>query len=84
MHILPKKAWYYKEVKCVYTFDETVERLQAAQQVWDTIPPEGHDIFRKKILSELQKRAIDMQSALMDERLKIAGLSEEDRERSVQ
>ena len=84
MHILPKKDWYYKEVKRVYTFDETVERLQAAQQVWNTIPPEGHQAFRKKILSELQKRAIDMQSALMDERLKIAGLSEEDRERSVQ
>lgn len=84
MHILPKKAWYDKEVKRVYTFDETVERLQAAQQVWNTIPPEGHQAFRKKILSELQKRAIDMQSALMDERLKIAGLSEEDRERSVQ
>ena len=25
MHILPKKAWYDKEVKRVYTFDETVE-----------------------------------------------------------
>ncbi len=84
MHILPKKAWYDKEVKRVYTFDETVERLQAAQQVWDTIPSEGHHAFRKKILSELQKRVIDMQSALMDERLKIVGLSEEDRERSVQ
>ena len=84
MHILPKKAWYDKEVKRVYTFDETVERLQAAQQVWDTIPPEGHHAFRKKILSELQKRVIDMQSALMDERLKIVGLSEENRERSVQ
>lgn len=84
MNILPKKAWYDKQVKRVYTFDETVERLQAAQQVWDVIPPEGHYAFRKKILNELQKRVIDMQSALMDERLKIVGLSEEDRERSVQ
>lgn len=84
MHILPKKAWYYEGLKTVHTFDETIERFQAAQQVWNTIPPEGHRSYRKKILNELQKRAVDMQTALMDDRLKTIGLSEETRENSVQ
>lgn len=69
--------------KPTYTFHEAVERFQAAQQVWDTIPPKGHRGFRKKILKELQSRAIDMQPPLVNEWLRIVGWSEEKREAGV-
>lgn len=69
--------------KPTYTFREACERFQAAHQVWDKIPPEGHRMFRKKILKELQSRAIDMQPPLVNEWLKIVGLSEEKRETGV-
>lgn len=69
--------------KPTYTFCEACERFQAAHQVWDKMPPKGHRMFRKKILKELQSRAIDMQPPLVNEWLKIVGLSEEKRETGV-
>lgn len=69
--------------KPTYTFCEACERFQAARQVWDKIPPKGHRMFRKKILKELQSRAIDMQPPLVNEWLKIVGLAEEKRETGV-
>lgn len=69
--------------KPTYTFCEACERFQAAHQVWDKIPPKGHRMFRKKILKELQSRAIDMQPPLVNEWLKIVGLAEEKRETGV-
>ncbi len=69
--------------KPIYTFHEACERFQTAHQVWDKIPPKGHRMFRKKILKELQSRAIDMQLPLVSEWLKIVGLSEEKRETGV-
>ena len=69
--------------KPTYTFCEACERFQAAHQVWDKIPPKGHRMFRKKILKELQSRAIDMQPPLVNEWLKIVGLSKEKRETGV-
>lgn len=69
--------------KPTYTFREACERFQTAHQVWDKIPPKGHRMFRKKILEELQSRAIDMQPSLVNEWLKIVGLSEEKRETGV-
>lgn len=69
--------------KPTYTFREACERFQTAHQSWDKIPPKGHRMFRKKILKELQSRAIDMQPPLVNEWLKIVGLSEEKRETGV-
>lgn len=69
--------------KPTYTFREACERFQAAHQVWDKIPPEGHRMFRKKILKELQSRAIDMQPPLVNEWLRIIGWPEEQREAGV-
>lgn len=86
--ITPWKLWEKDDItakvpKPTYTFHEAVERFQAAQQVWDTIPPKGHRGFRKKILKELQSRAIDMQPPLVNEWLRIVGWSEEKREAGV-
>lgn len=69
--------------KPTYTFREACERFQTAHQVWDKIPYKGHRMFRKKVLKELQRRAIDMQPPLVNEWLKIVGLSEEKRETGV-
>lgn len=81
--LLKKEYYTEKAPKPTYTFHEAVERFQAAQQVWDTIPPKGHRGFRKKILKELQSRAIDMQPPLVNEWLRIVGWPEEKREAGV-
>ena len=81
--LLKKEYYTEKAPKPTYTFHEAVERFQAAQQVWDTIPPKGHRGFRKKILKELQSRSIDMQPPLVNEWLRIVGWSEEKREAGV-
>ncbi len=69
--------------KPTYTFREACERFQTAHQVWDKIPPKGHRMFRKKILKELQSRAIDMQPPLANEWLRIIGWPEEKRDAGV-
>ncbi len=82
-NLLKKDNHVETPTKPTYTFCEACERFQTAHQVWDKIPPKGHRMFRKKILKELQNRAIDMQSPLANEWLRIIGWPEEKREAGV-